>query len=378
MQTRALDITARCAFVLFLVFAHLPVSLAESGHLVAATAISGAPAGAMAWRIRYDTTDHEGRPVQSTGVLVAPSGLAPSGGRKVVAWAHGTTGIAEPCAPSLGPRALASIPALEQMVRQGWTVVATDYPGLGTPGPHAYLVGEAAAHAVLDSVRAARQVEHANASTQFIVWGLSQGAHAALFTGQEAHGYAPDLQLLGVAAAAPPTDLIMNLGDSSSPMVRTILTAFAVDSWSKVYHADTGTIAKPTARRLLHRLASTCGSEDPALRTKIQVARLRRQITDVHLTAIEPWRSLLVTNSAGGGPAGAPLFVAQGTDDAVVSADVTKRFVVNACGRGEQIRFVSILNGIHRTTATASAEETLRWMAGRFAGQPSPNDCPIR
>ncbi|MBB3287325.1 MULTISPECIES: lipase family protein [unclassified Rhizobium] len=89
------------------------------------------------------------------------------------------------------------------MLHEGWVVVATDYPGLGTSGPHAYLVGNAAGYAVLDAVRAAQGVPRVGAGSRFAVWGLSQGAHAALLTGQVAGRYAPDLQLAGVIAAAP-------------------------------------------------------------------------------------------------------------------------------------------------------------------------------
>src|SRR5262245_15641371 len=120
---------------------------AEPGKLVSATAID-VPAGAIGWRIRYETTDLHGKPVQSTGLLIAPI-EQPQSDRTVVAWAHGTTGVAESCAPSRTPRALTAIPALEDMIKRGWVVVATDYPGLGTPGPHAYLVGTAAARALL-------------------------------------------------------------------------------------------------------------------------------------------------------------------------------------------------------------------------------------
>jgi acetyl esterase/lipase len=136
------------------------------------------------------------------------------------------------------------------MLGLGWAVVATDYPGLGTPGPHAYLVGNAGGYAVLDSVRAARHVPRAGAGSRFVVWGLSQGAHAALFTGQLASRYAPDLQLTGVVAAAPPTDLVANLGGDVDPTVRTVLTAFTAASWSRVYNVSLATIARPVGRRV--------------------------------------------------------------------------------------------------------------------------------
>lgn len=123
---------------------------------------------------------------------MAPNGSPPASGRDVVAWAHGTTGIAQSCAPSLVKKALSDIPSLANMLAHGWMVVASDYPGLGTTGPHAYLVGGEAANAVLDSVHAARNLRAPAAGSRFAVWGHSQGGHAALFTGQQTRRYAPE------------------------------------------------------------------------------------------------------------------------------------------------------------------------------------------
>ena len=66
----------------------------------------------------------------------------------------------------------------------GYVIAATDYQGLGTRGPHPYLVGESEGVGALDSVRAARNLEEADASADFVVWGESQGGQASLFTGQ--------------------------------------------------------------------------------------------------------------------------------------------------------------------------------------------------
>jgi hypothetical protein len=52
-------------------------------------------------------------------------------------------------------------------------------------------------------VRVAGELPGAGGGKKFVVWGHSQGAHAALFTGLIAKSYPPELDLLGVAAAAP-------------------------------------------------------------------------------------------------------------------------------------------------------------------------------
>src|SRR4029450_3380385 len=97
---------------------------------------------------------------------------------------------------------------LPNTITLGYIVVATDYPGLGTDGIHPYLIGESEARSVLDSVRPARELPNTGASNRFAVWGHSQGGHAALYTGEVAARYAPELKLVGVAAAAPATYLV--------------------------------------------------------------------------------------------------------------------------------------------------------------------------
>ena len=65
----------------------------------------------------------------------------------------------------------------------GWVVVATDYSFAEKGGPHPYLIGEGEARATLDSVRAARQMSELTLDKRMVVWGYSQGGHAALWIG---------------------------------------------------------------------------------------------------------------------------------------------------------------------------------------------------
>ncbi|MBC7833192.1 MAG: lipase, partial [Hyphomicrobium sp.] len=142
--------------------------------------VGGAPANAKAFRIIYRSTGLNDEPIAVSATVIYPAGPAPKDGRDVIAWAHYTTGVAERCAPTLLPNLSGTIPGLEQMLTRGYVVVATDYAGLGLPGVHAYLVGISEARAVLDSVRAARDLKGAQATDRFAVWGHSQGGHAAL------------------------------------------------------------------------------------------------------------------------------------------------------------------------------------------------------
>ena len=121
------------------------------GTLIRQEPMSGAPLDAKAYRVLYRSTGLKGEPIAVSGVVIIPRGPVPPEGRPIVAWAHPTTGIVPHCAPSLAHFFFQQVQGLREMVERGWIVAATDYPGLGTPGPHPYLVGVSEGRAVLDS-----------------------------------------------------------------------------------------------------------------------------------------------------------------------------------------------------------------------------------
>ena len=155
----------------------------------------------------YLSESVQGDPIAVTGLILVPSTPAPSGGYPVVSWAHGTTGIADQCAPSLKPNDLAQL--ANPLLGAGYVVTATDYEGLGTPGRHPYIVGDSEARGVLDIVRAAHHLQGLDVSNRYLVWGHSQGGHAAMFSLHIAHDWAPELDLVGVVAGAPPSQLLL-------------------------------------------------------------------------------------------------------------------------------------------------------------------------
>lgn len=349
-------------------------AIAAPGKLLEAIASEGAPAGAKAWRIRYETTDVDGDPTQSTGVVIAPDGPSPVQGREVVAWAHGTVGIDPACTPI---RTLDRIPGLADMLGRGWVVVASDYPGLGTRGPHAYLAGDATAAALLDSVRAATAIPAAGANRSFAVWGHSQGGHAALFSAQRARSYAPDLQLQGVVAVSPPTDLAANM-QRADATVRGLLTAFTARSWSKVYGADLSTIANRTTRGVIERATSGCEGDPFSAAALVRLLRLRARLGSLDLSGRAPWDGLMARNSITALAAGsAPLLLVQSDADGLVATPVTWNFFEQTCKRGAAVNYLRLPDTGHATTAIASADRAIAWIAERFSGQPAGSDCGL-
>jgi len=174
------------------------------GTLVRQEVIDGAPLGATAYRVLYRSTGLDNKPILVSGVVIVPPGDAPPGGRPIVAWAHPTSGIVPRCAPSLAIFLFEQIQGLRSFVRDGYVVAATDYPGLGTEGPHPYLVGTSEARAVIDSVRVAGSLPGAGGGKKFVVWGHSQGGHAALFSGGAGQGAKQNIVSTAVGQAHLP------------------------------------------------------------------------------------------------------------------------------------------------------------------------------
>jgi acetyl esterase/lipase len=353
-----------------------PMPAGKPGDVLRSEPVEDGPEGARSWRILYRSTGMRGEPVAVSAMLVVPDGPAPQGGRGVVAWAHPTTGVAQDCAPSLQSSWRKTIPGLDEMVKAGWVVVATDYPGLGTPGVHPYLVGASEARAVVDSVRAARNVKEAGAGNRYAVWGHSQGGHAALFTGQLSAALAPELKLLGVAAAAPATELATLLQADLDSKLGKVLTSEALWSWSKIYDTPMSKVLYPGAIPIVNGVAADC-IRDPGegLTAFSDSLGLRDGFLTGTLAAAEPWGAIMKENSPGAAPIGAPVFISQGAADEVVRPQITALYAGGLCAQGTAVRYLTVPDEGHILVAFHTAKDAVAWMADRFAGKPAPDEC---
>jgi len=152
----------------------------------------------------YKMLGVDGEITQATALVFTPKTAPPAKGWPIVVWAHGTTGVADKCAPSQqglqGTQVL-----LERLLAEGYVVVAPDYEGLGTAGSHPFLNLKSEAFSITDAVAAARNYLGSKVSDQWMTIGHSQGGHAALGAAQ----YASRIQLdyKGTIAIAPASNL---------------------------------------------------------------------------------------------------------------------------------------------------------------------------
>ena len=370
---RAFVIVACAAVACLLMIQHPAAAAAEPGTLIEQTPIAGAPDGAAAWRIRYWSKAESGLPVEITGVVIVPTIPAPAGGRGIVAWAHSTVGIASACAPSTSATLYADIASLSALLKAGYVVTATDFQGLGTPGPQPYLVGISSGRAVLDSIRAAHALKPAEAGLRAVIWGESQGAHAVLWAGQLAPAYAPEVRVLGLVADAPPTDLVANFARIENPAVRALMTGYTSATWSKIYGIPLSTFSNVSGRIFIRLLARQCVRVDPIFSASLVGLLVMSRQLPTQLG--KPWMKPLRDNSVAPTPLTMPLLIAQGTADPVVIASVTREFAAKSCRAGNVVLYLSIRGGGHTTIAQDSAQTTLSWIADRFSGKPAQTTC---
>ena len=163
------------------------------------------PAGSRAVRILYRSLDADGHLVATSGVILVPAGEPPKGGWPVIAWAHGTSGVNRSCAPSLMKDVYYGEEGLMPMVRAGFAVVASDYHGLGTSGPHQYVNKTAQANDVINAVSAARDAEP-SLGPRWVVDGHSQGGLAAWAVAEQ-EARLKDAGYLGAVSVAGAIDI---------------------------------------------------------------------------------------------------------------------------------------------------------------------------
>ncbi|MEU2091532.1 alpha/beta hydrolase [Nocardia beijingensis] len=320
-------------------------------------------------RLTYWTTTSDDRPALAGGAVFVPAGTPPSGGWPVLSWEHGTVGLADECAPSTAGRSKRDLDYLATWLRQGYAVVATDYIGLGTPGPHAYLDGRAEAHAGIDMVRAARAVDD-SLSSKWVAMGQSQGGGAAVFTASLATAYAPELDYRGAVATGPASNVVEAasfLGPDAPPIDNAHLTAYVAYVLNGLKAARPGfdleSYLSPVGKQLATAAESLCFQPLADRAQGISVDRLfSRPLADGDFVATaRPVMDVPLTGYD------RPLFIGQGTNDTDVPAPLTAKLVTDMELHGVRPEVHVYPGKDHSATMAASLSDSIPFVARLFA-----------
>ncbi len=318
----------------------------------------------------YRSTDRTGRPTPVSGIVLVPVGLpAPAGGRHVVAWAHGTTGLIDGCAPSLDNQAGGrlnspeSYDRIDRILAAGHVVTASDYPGLGTPGVHPYLDGVGEGRAVLDSIRVARAF---GASEVAVVQGFSQGSQAAIFAGQEWSTYAPEIDLRAVVAIGTPARFGQAFAALDLPVVQSYIGKVLAGIVAGHPELDRTQILTPSGEEAYDRFAALdtpdgfCDS--PAFDPPNDLA--------ADPTTVPAWRAAFEANEPGRELVPVPVLMVQSEADEQALAFLADGVCLDLVANGADVRMWRYDDESHVASVGVSADDRMAWILDRLAGDP--------
>jgi pimeloyl-ACP methyl ester carboxylesterase len=350
---------------------HLPKGHGDLIWQRKATGITPIP-GAKNKFVLYTSETPQGKTTAVSGIVSVPKGKAPKKGWPVISYAHGTTGNADSCAPTRSPASSPQAPyttyidpELKAWIDAGYAVVRTDYQGLGTPGPHPYLVGAAEGRSVVDIVTAAQQL-NPDIGKRYLISGHSQGGQSALFAAGLAPKYAPKLKLAGTVAYAPAShireqaDLLPNLTSPSGLSALAALIFNGAASQSKAIVVSEQ--LTDAAYALYPQTDQTCLPQlgEPDSFGGLPPSQLLRDGVDhTPLFDVLAKENPAVTTSK-------PILLLQGSADTTVFPFLTDQLNSELVALGDQVTYTTYPNVDHGGIPAASEDQALAFMEAQL------------
>lgn len=324
------------------------------------------------WQFLYHGVGPDGHDAPVSGQVLVPKGETPHGGWPVVAWAHGTTGLADRCAPSLAPGLggdASAVAEVRSLLAHGYAVVATDYPGLGTPGVHPYLIGSVNGASVVDAVAAAHHLIPGALSRRWAIVGHSEGGQTALFAAQVARRRDPGLDYRGVVALAPASllEALPALTEATHDPVDQAYVTYAIAGLGPVDPSiRLDRILTSKARAVLPDLTHGC------------IDQITDHFASLHLASIldaTPTRMQALAELLGRHDdpdlrrAPGPILLLQGLDDTDVPAGATEALRTKLVALGDDVTLYTYPGVDHTQLIQASTGRVTAWLAARFAAR---------
>ncbi len=346
-----------------------PLPAGKSGDIIQITTPAQQPNGSSVIKMLYLSTTATGTPTAVSGLVYLP--VYTKSDAAILAYAHGTTGLDDRCAPSKQSSNSEPSQATAQFLSDGYIVTATDYEGLGTPGVHPYVVGRSEGPNVLDSIRAARILSRTTGKS--VVWGHSQGGGATLWAAELAPTYAPDAQVVGVAAGAPAVELkLLSAALRTSPFFGYIFMAGA--GFKAAYpNLDESQVYTPVGLQAVDFASKNCFET---------VAQFQGKPPEDYIKAdpasVEPFATYLEDNTPGNLATTVPIFIYHGDKDEQIPVVGSLLMFNRACKTGGfTIERQTYPDQTHVSVIAKAMTDILAYLADRLAGKPAPSTaCP--
>lgn len=352
-----------------------PLPAGQPGDIIWSRTVTSPVASTDAWQILYLSSTVTGAATAVSGTLIVPA-TAYSGTRPVVAYAAGTQGWGDQCAPSkeIAANDFDEQFAVNNLLGQGWAVVITDYPGLGTPGDEQYNVGIPEGYAVLDALRAATRLSAAGLSVTapMAIEGYSQGGSAADWSAQLQPRYAPELNLAGVAAGGTPANLQAVADNINGTAFFAFLAGTAIGFSAAYPSLDLNAELTSDGQAAMAALDGMCQLQGLA-------AYAGKSIQDYTVGGVNPitepaWQTVLDANNLGTMKPAVPLLQYHGLLDEVIPYRVESTLHSQYCALGVKTELTGYV-GDHVLTQVEAQSQVVSWIGDRFAGDAAPSNC---
>lgn len=337
---------------------------------------------ARAWKVLYRSTTALGEPVAVSGLVIVPDQpWTDSGPRPVVSFSPGTTGMGDRCAvsrsvtvPGADPTTLYEAPFITMLLQRGWAVAVTDYQGLGTPGSHTYVIGNALGRNSLDVVRAAQRLPVAglSASAPVLIWGYSEGGNGAGWAAQLASAYAPELSVVAAAFGGVPNDLPAMFEFHENGLLGSLIAMGAIGLDTAYPELDLARYLNPLGTFGMDVVDKSCLSEALALSPLVRIPL----VTTSNPIGEPAWVTRMSENKLSDRTAPAfPMYLYHGRYDEAVAFPQARDLRDAWCGQGADLTWRDV-PGEHLSTYAALAPSAVSFLADRLEGSPTSGSCP--
>jgi hypothetical protein len=326
------------------------------------------PFSVNAVRILYHSRSAAGEDVAASGIVLVPSaGKPPAGGWPVIAWAHGATGVARSCAPSL-MRNVGHGPFFSMYVNLGYAVVATDYTGLGTDFRNAFLDGPSNATDVITSISAARAAVR-ELGARWIVMGEAEGSLAAVAVAEMENEIRDPSYLGSIAISGVPSaeEIYEHSTRGSSSLMLTSL-AYGIKT---VYPQFQETDLLTEKGLALYRHSEQMCSQARTI-PELPPAEVTKPSWEKNVFV----RQYFVRNNLGQTRAYGPILIISGDADQAITPTMTAQAIARMCKQGDRIQWERYHNLDPERVIGDSVRDQIGWIEARFASRAPTTNCP--
>lgn len=356
-----------------------PIPAGNPGDVLRARPSKAGPPAARslanAWQVMYLSTDALGQPNVVTGTVMVPKGKDPAT-VPVVAINPGTTGPAFRCTVSrfINQGAFYEQSAVNDMLRAGYAVAVTDYEGYHENPTTTYILGKAMGPAVLDMIRAAERLPEAGLSSnaKVAIRGFSQGGGASAWAGQLQPTYAPELNLVGIAAGGVPANLAsVALGLEGKPAFGFELNALiGLDNAYPELLLENYLL--PEGKTTLANMEANDCTIELLLDYENKTSE---DYTDPSPFGESAWLARVTENALGTTKIEVPLLQYHAQNDPIVAYKQAKSLRDKYCALGVAEYWDDTYTTGHVTTVGRANPQVAAFIADRLAGKPFTSNC---